>query len=209
MKRGRIEEKRRSGKALPWRGAGRLMGRLKLGGTSMKTRIGAVLATALMLTSATSAWAQTAPADMAQRRVLTRQYMELVNLTKILDTMTQSMSASMAPGPNVPPEVVKAMRESVTESMGAVVPRILEEMVDVYANKLTVEELTALIDFYGSPTGRSITVKTEQLAGETGPLMRKYTPIMQREMLTRLCGKIACPDEVKTSIKALDAQIGS
>ena len=56
---------------------------------------------------------------------------------------------------------------------------------------------------------RSITVKTEQLAGETGPLMRKYTPIMQREMLTRLCGKIACPDEVKTSIKALDAQIGS
>jgi hypothetical protein len=185
------------------------MGGLNLGGTAMKTRIGAVLAAALIMTSTTSAWAQTDPADMAQRRELTRQYMDLVNLTKILDTMSQSMSASIAPGPNVPPEVATAMRQSIIESMDAVLPRILEEMVDVYANKLTTEELTALINFYGSPVGRSVTVKTEQLMGEMGPLMSKYTPIMQREMLTRLCGKVECPAELKESIKALNAQAGS
>ena len=173
----------------------------------MKTRIGAVLAAVLMMTSATAAVAQTD--DLTQRRELTRQYMELVNLTRMLDAMAGSMSASMNLGSNVPPEVAAAMRESITESMSAIGPRLVEEMVDVYARKLTTEELTALVAFYGSPVGRSVTVKTEQLMTETGPLMQKYTPVMQREMLTRLCGKVECPAELKESIKALEARAGS
>lgn len=168
----------------------------------MKTLVCAAVA-ATFMACAPAAWAQSASATPSKRE-LVLQYMDIMDMDQMMTVMGRAVSDGMMT-PDVPPNVAKAIKESTTESLAAVFPRLRDRIADLYAEALTEDELKALIAFYGSPTGKALVAKTEKLASATTPLMREFAPIMQRDMLTRLCGKIECPVELKAQIDRLNA----
>jgi hypothetical protein len=158
----------------------------------------------LSMACAPTGWAQTAaPPPEPSKRQLVLEYVEIMNMNKMMENMGRSMVDSMLASSTLPPEVAKALRDSAGESIAAIYPRMLDRIVDLYAEALTVEELKALIAFYGSPMGKGLLAKTEKLMAATTPLVQEFGPIMQRDMLTRMCTKVECPSEFKDRIERM------
>jgi hypothetical protein len=49
-----------------------------------------------------------------------------------------------------------------------------------------------MVAFYESPVGRAITEKTPSMAPKSAQITRDLMPMMQREIVTRLCAKLDC-----------------
>lgn len=175
----------------------------------MKTRLmcAAVLCVAAGL-------AQAAPASKASVEKL----FDVQNFDKMMDDTAKTMPAAIAASvrqsmPDVPADkrqkvqsiinryMSDYMREVNDKSTRAEIRRVAVEGVQkVY----TQEEVDAMIAFYGSPVGRSITAKMPQyLEATMNPIMsvmqskiqafqQKNGGKMQREINQAVCGKNTC-----------------
>lgn len=132
------------------------------------------------------------------REVLVRKYLDAIEFDKMMDaltaTMVQLQTASIPADSAVSPEMSDAMGEVTTEVMRELRPVMMDRYVALYAEVLTTDELSALVRFYESPTGRSITGKTPLLTQRSGPIVQELMPRMQQMMVQRLCGRVKCPE---------------
>ncbi len=138
----------------------------------------------------------TAKAPSAAAMACAERYMAALDMEKMmLALMNGMMPALMAqmPGNDQVDSAMKAkVLEAVNESVVAVLPEMLKEMTPALTVHFSEAEVCAMADFYGSPTGRSIIAKMPVYTQETSAVSARFVPLMQREMLTRLCQKIDC-----------------
>lgn len=174
----------------------------------MNTRVFASIVVAFSLSLGGSGWAQSAPD--AHKLALTKEYMELAQVNKMMNSLMGAMANSMDMGAGVPPEVATAMRESIVESTTALFPTMMDRMTVLYADAYTVEELEGIVAFFKSPAGRSMTAKNEQLVAKMVPILTtEFTGKLQRDMIDRLCTKLSCTAKQKAElVKQVEAARG-
>lgn len=137
-----------------------------------------------------------AKASTAAALACAERYMKALDMEKtmlaLMNGMMPAMMAQMPESERVDATVKAKVLEAVNEGVLAVLPQMLEDMTPALAVHFTETEVCAMADFYDSPTGRSIIAKMPAYTQETSVLSAKFVPLMQREMMTRLCQKIDC-----------------
>ncbi len=124
------------------------------------------------------------------------RYIKALDMEKMMLALMNGMiPAVMAQAPaseQVDATIMAKVLEAINEGVVAVLPQMLEEMTPALAAHFTEAEVCAMADFYDSPTGRSIIAKMPAYTQETSAVSAKFIPLLQEEMLTRLCQKIDC-----------------
>lgn len=132
---------------------------------------------------------------LARREVLVSKYLAAIEFDKLIDgMMDQMMQAQMAQLPaSVTPDIRTAIIDAADEAMAEVWPEMMDRYITLHAETLSEEELMAMVRFYESDLGRSITAKSQVLAVQSGPIIQEFMPRMQTAMLRRMCAKVKCP----------------
>lgn len=176
----------------------------------MKSKVLLTAVAVVLLISGQAAIAQPAPPPAAgpppsaRQLELAREVMAATgvesSMSNMFHNMTAQLTASMTR--NLPPdrqarlEVVGQAEEDV---MSRLTPRLIQTMVESYARTFTEQELTDLLAFYRSPTGRSMVAKTPQLMQGVVTEMVTLAPQMRREIGEEVCAKLACSDAEKAA----------
>lgn len=169
-------------------------------------------AAAAMLFVAAPAVAQEAPrlipvatqdADRAEKLALAERYLTAINGEKLMNAMMESMVGPMLEDERIPAEKREIIRQIALESFAVVIPQMMDASVEIYADAFTVEELRGLVAFYESPVGRSLMAKTLMLTQRSNELYGRFVPILQAEMLDRMCARLGVcePDGVAPTAK--------
>jgi hypothetical protein len=120
------------------------------------------------------------------------------NLTAMMNAISSSLFKAMSSNASMPPATVQALKESMTETMDALVPRMLRETAGLYAEDFTEDQLADIAAFYESPTGKVMVAKLPQIGQQSGDLARKYLPDIQAGLMARFCRKVDCTgDQMK------------
>lgn len=140
-------------------------------------------------------------AAQSDRETLVRQYLAAIDFEKLMDASSASMIAaqveSFPDAQSLPVETREIIVEVSEEVMREMRDRIVDRYVVLYAEVFSEAELRALVDFFGSEVGRSITAKSQIVALQSGPILAEIMPDVQAAMQLRLCARIKCPDDVK------------
>jgi uncharacterized protein len=168
---------------------------------SIKTLIAAVGAVAV-LGAGVPAHAAPPPAPAAapvpdpRAEALVRRYLAAIHFERTMDAMQASIlpmlsEQSARSYPTLTAEdrqlIVEIVRKVMREKM---TPQMIDRMVPIYASTFTTEELEAMVAFYESPVGRSITDKTPSLAPKSAGVMRELMPGVTREVMTEIITKL-------------------
>lgn len=165
-----------------------------------------VLTRALTLCALVGAVAAAVPAvaraedDAARRAELAQAVVRVVDVERAMEVMLEAMGPEMFPNTGNLSALEHRRRVAiVSEVLGEVGPRFVErflvEMSDLYAETFTVEELEALLEFYDTPVGRSITEKSYVLGMRMELLMQQLMPEFVRDLLVALCVREGCDPE--------------
>jgi hypothetical protein len=85
-----------------------------------------------------------------------------------------------------------AVTAAVTESTQAMMSKMMDRMIPLYASTFTEKELQDLVAFYEGPTGQAMLAKMPLLMSKMTPMMVELMPEMQADVRQRLCAKIDC-----------------
>lgn len=145
-----------------------------------------------------------APASVDPKaEALVRRYLAAVRFEHTMDSLQAAMlpvisdqMARQQPGLTAENRqmIVDIVRRVMREKM---MPQMVDRMVPIYATTFTVPELEALVTFYESPTGRSITEKLPSLAPKSAEITRQLMPQMMseviKEVIVGMCPGGKCP----------------
>lgn len=165
-----------------------------------KILAGLAVAVALMFGQAQAAVAQTpvpatGSAEFEAKAALVRRYFVVIQFEKLMNVTMESMTGSILADSGLPEDKYEIVEGAVLEAFAVVMPQMIEANVALYAEAFTLEELEGLVAFYESPIGRSVMVKAVVLSRSSGELLSRFQPIMEEEMMRRLCARIECPAE--------------
>lgn len=142
-----------------------------------------------------SSAAQASSADFSTRVTLVRRYFSAIQFDKLLNGILENqLDAMLNQGP-IPADKRSVMRDAALAAYAIVIPRMVEENIQLYAEAFSQQELEELVAFYESATGRSLTTKTVILTQNSGEIMERYMPQMEQEMTRQLCSRIDCEAE--------------
>ena len=126
-----------------------------------------LLATLLTVAAARSVRAQALADTPENRRAQAQRYLEAVPPKQLFADLTKNMSASV---PAAQRDKVLAMFTAAVEHLD--MAAVSKDMEDALVKRFTAEELRAMADFYGSPTGKSIMSKMGDYTADLMPLMQ-------------------------------------
>lgn len=132
-------------------------------------RILSVLALCLGLLMAAPAMAQ--DNDAARRLQLAEQYVELSlgdNIAKLVGGLIEE---ELAVSPDLSDRERQWMRTNMPPMILDAIDRMARDIAPVYAEIFTVQELEALVAFYGTPLGQSVATKEFQLGARIDELL--------------------------------------
>lgn len=138
----------------------------------------------------------------ARARELSHQIVEAVggaaNMQAMMDRMSTSMDASMPVIPGADMRALKAeMHDFVRKETIKFLPRLLDASVDVYAATFTEAQLSDILAFYATPTGRAMAQKLPEIGERSGQAMAPIMREMQRDMALRMCDLSKCTPEAR------------
>jgi uncharacterized protein len=117
-----------------------------------------------------SAAAQSAKPDPA-RVVLARQVLDAGGTVEtMVAAIRANLPAQRAATPQVPAEFWPKFEARLVEE----VPRLVDSVAVLYAQKFTSEELNSLLAFYRSPTGRRLKALQPTLVQETAGIGQRW-----------------------------------
>jgi hypothetical protein len=170
-------------------------------------RASAVLAALAIATSATAQAPapKAAPVDPA-RLALARQVFEASGgaegMRKQLAAMFDSigkMTAAAAPAASA--DLARAMMKDIAEEESKLVPDLIEDSAQAYAQNLSEKELRDMLAWTTSESGQSIRAKmpviTQQLMATMQPHLAAMMPTMMHKTLDRVCEEQKCTPEVR------------
>ncbi len=128
-------------------------------------KLSLILALVLLSTPAFAQEGTAEPAVSAKRLELSEKMHEIWPIRTRMETAIDSVSEGFPVEKQ--PEIKAAMRKSVQFD------QLEEASIKAMAETYNEEELTAMIEFYGSETGRSISAKTSNYEFALRPIMVK------------------------------------
>jgi hypothetical protein len=166
----------------------------------MKSLI-ALAALALMATGP-AAFGQTQPSPKAV--ALAKRYLADAEAQRILadegPTVAQFMLSKIpepAGGPAKADEVRQAMIDAATAAVHAKVPEFIDKTAVIYARIFTEKELTDIVAFYDSPSGKAFVGKTTDASTPMAELIHTLGDSIQIDTRARFCAKE--PDSCKAA----------
>lgn len=166
-----------------------------------------IAAAALCLTLTGTAWAQSGlppvsledmleatPArdDAVVRRELAERYIALTEGEGIAEVMASMTEDLMAMTPDMPEDQRAWFRRTLPAEMTAFADRLMEQMIPLYAEAMTIDELNALIAFHETPLGRSIARKQIELGARMGVMMEFAQIEFQLQLMQKYCAAFDC-----------------
>lgn len=166
-------------------------------------RLKIILAAALVMGAAGAAPAASAAvapqaaaaAPSARQLELSRRYVDLTMAGQFEDSIREMIVDQVAMDPNsrdLPEEDRRFLAELTAELTTDMIPRMLDQMVPVYARTFSEGELEALIAFFETDMGRSILSKTMESMPEANRAAMSVLPDMLEKMAARLCQHYGC-----------------
>ena len=152
-------------------------------------RILIVLAVGLSLFAAAPAMAQ--DGDAARRMVLARQYLELTqgpNLTKTVQSYFEEAFAKS----DAPAEERDWLTENMASAFEIAIQATFSELIDDVADIYTLEELEALVGFFDTPLGRSVSIKSFELGVRTQAAMMPHLTAAMTQLGEKYCARFDC-----------------
>jgi hypothetical protein len=136
-------------------------------------------------------------APTARKLALAREVIAATGSQKAMEGMFQNVMSQVAAtaGKKLPPgkqEKMRIIAEAESHALDRMIPQIIQTMTQAYAANFTEQELTDILAFYQSPTGRSMVAKTPELMRSVMGGMLAMMPQMQREMGEEICAKTTC-----------------
>ncbi len=171
-----------------------------------KTLIAALLA---LCVGVATAKAQTPPtseaAPSAHKLEMARRIIEATGVNTTMTGMMRNMIHQMMAKriADLPPDrraQAKVLEDAQADAMDKMLPKIISGMTQQYARIYSEQELSDILVFYESPTGRSLLAKTPLvMQGVTNMMVTDLVPQMLRDMGTEVCAKTACTAEEKAA----------
>jgi hypothetical protein len=137
--------------------------------------------------------APASPEDVA----LVKRYFAAVKLDEMLNNVMASLIPAMIQDESksidgLTPERQTIISEVTQQAAKDWFPGYFDRMAEVYARVFSHDEIQALVTFYESPVGRSITVKSTTLAPVATQVMEESLPSFKDDIQKRLCQRIDC-----------------
>ncbi|QTN18440.1 DUF2059 domain-containing protein [Brevundimonas sp. AJA228-03] len=145
----------------------------------------------LFLGLAPAAQAQTSDADV--RAELAERLIAVTardNLDKMLSDATEQMLASQSESTE---EQQAWTRANVPDLLAQNLEAMIDRTEELYAERFTVRELRALVEFYESPAGRVIANKQNELGVEMGEELLIYMRGFFADYRAKYCAAFDCP----------------
>ena len=153
-----------------------------------------------------------AAAASARQLELTRRYIDLTMTDQFEAAIRQVIIDQATTDPavrDIPEEDRRFLIELTAELTTDMIPRMLDEMVPIYARTFSEQELEALIAFYDTEMGRSIITKGMAVMPEaTRAAMTVVVPQLMDKMATRMCQHYGCTsDELREMREEMRAAV--
>ncbi len=132
---------------------------------------------------------------LSERRAVAQSLMDEVVISQMNDQVVEAMlplfrssleQELAAKGLTLPPDMVVKIEEIVIEETNLLMARFMPEMIETYAQVLTLEELEALLAFYRTPAGASAMQKVPLLMQVIMPSLSKELTTLGPKMQQRL-----------------------
>lgn len=131
--------------------------------------------------------APAAPAATAEAKALAQRYLDATQFEALmLAAMEPMLDALTAQQPDLSAEDRAMVRGVVLDSMKSVMPAYLDEVANLYGQAMSTEELEALVTFYESPVGRSISTKSLELTNQSQAMFTRFQPTLNAEIMKRM-----------------------
>lgn len=151
-----------------------------------------LIALFLML-SATALPAKAQDSVSPDQQALASRFIELSlgdNLSKAMNDYIDQMVAADS---NLEPDQADWMRANLPAAALDMVEELAAQLVPVYAEVLTEQELRALVEFYDTPMGREIARKMVTLTLESEEMVQGAMERFTTEIFTKFCAEFECP----------------
>ena len=160
-------------------------------------RYAAGLALGAALLTASPGVCADAPAPGAHNLELARHLFVGMHMDRMMEGMMKNMTPVMIEqarkrNPSMTAEQAQAVTEAVSESSQAMMSKMIERMVPLYASTFTEKELQDLVAFYDGPSGQAMLAKMPLLMSKMTPVMAELMPDMAADVRTRICAKTDC-----------------
>ena len=167
--------------------------------------IGLLLAVALAFGATTEASAED---DAEQRLALAHRFIAAIQ-TDQMGAMLGQVTAALVPRrADATPAQQAALETAMTRAAQDMLPKMFDVAAPIYADIFTLEELTALVDFYESPVGRSMIEKSYAATPRLTAAMVQMTPDLMRGVADSLCREMNCTPEERAEFDQKLAQAG-
>lgn len=126
------------------------------------------------------------------RRRLAERFVALTEgegIAELMDAMSEVMMSLL---PDMPEDERAWFRQNLPLEMTAFAGRLTEQMVPLFADAMTVEELETLIAFYETPMGRSIAQKQMEIGAQMGIMMEFAQIEFQYQFMQKYCAAFDC-----------------
>jgi len=138
----------------------------------------------------------TAQAD-AENVALVERYFAAVKIDQMMKGLLKSLIPVMVEEESrsidgLTPEQAAAVTSATEDAAADWFPSYFDRMAQVYARVFTHDELQAMVSFYESPVGQSITAKSSSLAPIATQVMQEGLPEFKAAIAKRLCERIDC-----------------
>jgi hypothetical protein len=154
------------------------------------------LAAACVIAAGTPAICADAPPNPHSVELARQLFSEMHMDTLMGDMMRQMTPALLAQArarnPAVSEADVRAFQEATADSMQAMMAKVNERAIPLYASTFSEKELQDLVNFYDSPTGRAMLAKMPTLMNKMAPMVTDLMPEMVADMTKRICAKTDC-----------------
>jgi len=167
-------------------------------------------AAALVLTAAAAAEPASPPPTPAALEHA-RHVIEEMHAEKLYDQMisaieTSVLSSTAKDGPADKQQYAQVFERAYLEQVRAMMPRLTDEMVVIYATDFTEQELTDIDRFYASPTGQSMLAKMPRIGEQLIPFLMGQLPTALGRAFDQTCEQVTCTTAQRAAMaKALDA----
>ena len=140
-------------------------------------------------------------AGLARRSALSRELIDLSAGPNFMKEFERVMGEQLTGIDQKGGEEAAWVRTNIPPMLNRMVVRLMDDMVPVYAELFTEEELRAQIDFYRSPIGRAVAAKSIPLGvgvqeAQTGVLASFMT-----ELESKYCARFDCGESEQTGAK--------
>jgi uncharacterized protein len=155
------------------------------------------LAAACAIAAGTPAICADAPTPNPHSMELARKLFSEMHMDTLMGDMMRQMAPAMlaqarARNPTVSEADVRAIQDATAESMQAMMAKMNERAIPLYASTFSEKELQDLVNFYDSPTGQAMLAKMPVLMNKLAPLATDLMPEMMADMTKRICAKTDC-----------------